>query len=388
VLFTDTLGDINGVSRFIRNVAEQAEQTGRDLTVLTSTNFEVPHARNIINIAPAYAAKMPKYENLELVAPPFRALWQKARELAPDIVHISTPGSVGLVGRVFASRMGLPLAGVYHTDFPAYIDKLFHDHVLTAGCTQYMKWFYSKFSTVFTRSDEYASSLEALDVPRSHVHTLRPGIMIDQFHPRFRDDAMAAKLLLPAVQNARSVRALYCGRLSVEKGMPMLARCWRAASKQLYAAGIDAHLLIVGDGPYREHMTQELQGTNAHFLGFRYAHELSSIYASSHFFIFPSTTDTLGQVVMESQASGLPVLVTDVGGPKEVMRNHETGYVLSARDDAAWVRAIVKLASDATLRERMGKAAHEFMQGFSMRASFEHYWSVHEATFVEHARSR
>jgi glycosyltransferase involved in cell wall biosynthesis len=91
---------------------------------------------------------------------------------------------------------------------------------------------------------------------------------------------------------------------------------------------------------------------------------------------------------MESQASGLPVLVTDVGGPKEVMRNHETGYVLSARDDAAWVRAIVKLASDATLRERMGKAAHEFMQGFSMRASFEHYWSVHEATFVEHARSR
>lgn len=373
LLFTDTLGDVNGVSRFIRNAADQALAGGRDFTVITSTNFTVPDRPNIINVKPLYATKMPKYENLELAFPPVFAMLREARRLRPDVIHISTPGSVGLVGRLAAKQLRVPVAGVYHTDFPAYIDKLFHHDSLTLGCEAYMRTFYRAFGAVFTRSEDYANSLTRLGFDRPRIHPLRPGIRTEEFHPQFRDEHAWNAV----GSNRDAVRILYVGRVSVEKNLPMLTRVWQEADRLLRARGVHAELAVIGDGPYRAQMEDELRGTRTLFLGFRYGPELSALYAGAHLFVFPSTTDTLGQVVMESQASGLPVLVTDQGGPKEVVRHGETGFVLPAHHERAWVSRIVELASDEPLRARMGRAAHEFLQEYSMQRSFEHFWSVH-----------
>lgn len=106
------------------------------------------------------------------------------------------------------------------------------------------------------------------------------------------------------------------------------------------------------------------------------------MYASADVFLFPSTTDTLGQVVMEAQASGLPVLVTDQGGPKEVVEHGRTGFILPA-DPAAWIDHILRLAADSALRAVMSAAAHAHMQPYSMAASFDHFWSVHEQAYAE-----
>ncbi len=400
VLFTDTLGDVNGVSRFIRNAAEMARETGRSLTVLTSTNFAVPDERNIVNVKPVFATKMPKYENLELVLPPVLKMLGVARSLRPDVIHISTPGSVGLVGLLAAKVLGCPVIGVYHTDFPAYIEKLFHNESMTLGCDWFMRAFYGRFASIFTRSDDYAARLMGMGIARERLHTLRPGIMTEQFQPGARDvraiertineaagarDAAGNGNVSGAPHDARAVRFLYCGRVSVEKNMPLLERVWERADASLREKGVAAELVVIGDGPYREQMERELRsaGTRVSFLGFRYGAELTTLYASCDVFVFPSTTDTLGQVVMESQSSGLPVVVSDEGGPKEVVRDGETGFVISARDESEWVARIVELGVDASLREKMGRAAHEFMQQFSMARSFEHYWEVHERVFAE-----
>ena len=95
-------------------------------------------------------------------------------------------------------------------------------------------------------------------------------------------------------------------------------------------------------------------------------------------FVFPSTTDTLGQVVMEAQSSGLPVIVSDQGGPKEVVGHDRTGFVLSADDPDAWAEAIVGLAADPERRRRMGRAAHEAIAPMSIARSFDHFWESHE----------
>ncbi len=373
-LFTDTLGDVNGVSRFIRNAADLAITTQRDFTVVTSTNFTIPKQSNIINCAPIVATKMPKYENLELVMPPFVKMMRQARELRPSVIHISTPGSVGLAGRIIASRMRVPMVGVYHTDFPAYIDKLFVNESMTEGCSAFMRWFYKPFARIFTRSDDYAKRLVALGIDERVLVTLKPGIRIDEFHPRFRDENIYTRLGC----FAQAVRFVYCGRVSVEKNLPLLARVWPLVHQQLTQAGVRAELIIIGDGPYRATMQEQLTQCDVRFLGFRYGTELSSLYASADVFVFPSATDTLGQVVMESQASGLPVLVTDQGGPKEVTRHGVTGLVLPASDDGAWVRAMVEMGTQRARRESMGAAAHAAMQNYSISKSFEHYWRVHE----------
>lgn len=381
-LFTDTLGDVNGVSRFIRNAADRARESGRDLQVVTSTRFELPDSPNIHNIAPVLAGKMPKYENLELVLPPLSRMLRWADAQRPDVIHVSTPGPVGLVGVLAARMLRVPLVGTYHTDFPAYVDHLFADRALTSISHHAMRLFYKRFAAIFSRSEDYMASLTGLGIARDRLVRLRPGIDTDTFHPRFAD---------PSVWETHgssrgTVRVLYCGRVSVEKNLPMLAAAWKAAGPRLAAAGVRAELVVIGDGPYRASMAGELAhaAAPARFLGFRHGVELSTLYASADLFAFPSATDTLGQVVMESQSSGLPALVSDQGGPKEVVREGVTGLVLPAHDAGAWADAIVALARDPERRRSMGRAAHEFMRGFSFAASFDHFWGVHERVAAAH----
>jgi len=376
--FTDTLGDVNGVSRFIRNIASLALEQGRALSVITSTNFEVPRQPNIVNVPPLAATRMPKYENLELVLPNAPRMLDAAKRFAPDVIHVSTPGGVGLVGLLAARRLRVPLVGVYHTDFPAYVERLFRDDSMAFFCRGAMRRFYAGFAAIFTRSEDYAANLRGLGLPGERLLRLRPGIRIDDFHPRFRATP-------PPCLTYPRVRVLSVGRVSVEKNLHLLTRVWPEADARLKAMGVDAELVVVGDGPYRRQMEEELAGGRVRFMGFRHGEELSRIYAACDLFAFPSTTDTLGQVVMESQASGVPVVVSDEGGPREIVDDGSTGFVIPVRETRRWIDAIVRLASDFRLRRQMGEAAHRKMQAYSIAGSFEHYWSVHEEVAARHA---
>lgn len=379
LLFTDTLGDVNGVSRFIRDAAACTLAAGRRLTVLTSTRFDLPQSPNIKNFEPRLAAKMPRYENLEVVLPPARRMLRFAADFGPTAIHVSTPGPVGLVGRHAAKRLRVPLLGTYHTDFPAYIERLFELEALTWLSRSAMSNFYRPFNIIFTRSDEYRHAVQALGIPANRLETLRPGFRTDLFDPSLRDPAIWNRLT-PADASHDTIRFLSVGRVSVEKNLPFLAAVWRRADELLRSGNIQASLIVVGDGPYREQMHAQLAGTRAHFLGFRHGLELSKIYASSDAFLFPSTTDTLGQVVLESQCSGIPVLVTDQGGPRSVILDAATGRVLPADNAQRWIDEIVSLALNAQRRHAMGLAARRHALGMSIEHSIDHFWSVHEGT--------
>ena len=384
-LFTDTLGDVNGVSRFIQDVAGRARETGRDLQVITSTRLAVPDHPNVFNFDPVFATSMPRYQNLELVFPPLVPILRHLDRHQPDCIHISTPGPVGMIGFIAARMLRVPVLGVYHTDFPSYVDNLFEDHAFTYACERFMRFFYKPFWAVFTRSQDYVDSLVRLGLERERCCALMPGFESQAFHPRFRDCSTWDRF---AAMDPESVKVLYVGRVSIEKNLPFLTGVWKQAQHRLMEQGLNAELVVVGDGPYRERMQQELRKHRAHFLGFRRGAELSTIYASSDLFVFPSVTDTLGQVVMESQGSGLPVLVTDQGGPKEVVQHGQTGYVLSTAEPNAWVERIVGLVADEERRARMGAAAHESVQKYSLANSFEHFWEVHTNAWRHHLASR
>ncbi|MCC6676056.1 MAG: glycosyltransferase [Phycisphaerales bacterium] len=388
MLFTDTLGDVNGVSRFIRNIADQARAAGHDFRVVTSTRFDVPPADNITNFPPVFATAMPRYEQLEIALPPIVRMLRHADRHQPDVIHISTPGPVGCIGFLAAKMLRAPMLGVYHTDFPAYIDHLFEDPSMTWACSRFMRAFYSPFRNIFTRSRDYAESLTKLGMPGHRLIPLRPGIDTDAFHPRFRDESIWDRLGTAALRAAPGsgtpIRFLYCGRVSIEKNMPLLSAAWRLAAPRLAELGQPAELILIGDGPYRGQMQKDLANTPARFLGFRHGEELSTLYASADAFIFPSITDTLGQVVIEAQASALPVIVSDRGGPKEVVRDHVTGFVLRPDRTQDWADRIIHLATDAPRRAEMSAAAHQWAQGLSIRESFDHFWRVHHEAWIEH----
>jgi glycosyltransferase involved in cell wall biosynthesis len=322
---------------------------------------------------------MPGYETLEIALPPALEMFRAAEEYAPDVIHVSTPGPVGTVGFLAARLMRKPIVGVYHTDFPAYIDELFDNSLCSALCRGHMRFFYRRFRYVFSRSADYAQRLVNLGVKESKLVRLRAGFDDTRFDHTLRDTGIWEGYGL----KRDSIKAVFCGRVSTEKNLPMLVRMWPTICERVQAQGRDIELIIIGDGPYRAEMEQHLGEQGAHFLGFRHGVELATLYASCDFFVFPSTTDTLGQVVMESQASGLPVIVTDQGGPKEIVHNqdHEspTAFVLPHDDETQWIDTIVRLASDDELREQLGRNGVELMKDHTFQASFEHYWSIHEA---------
>jgi glycosyltransferase involved in cell wall biosynthesis len=268
-LFTDTLVDVNGVARFIRNVAAEARRSGRDLQVVTSTRATVPEASNITNFKPLLAGTMPGYPDLEWAVPPFMQLYRWIGETRPDVIHVSTPGFVGMVGRIGAKLHRIPVAGVYHTDFPAYIDHLFNDASMTRTCEAYMRLFYRSFAAIFSRSREYVDILHSYGIDNAPIHPLRPGIDLETFNRSFRDPSIWKSHGVPA----DAFKVLYVGRVSVEKNLPLLAGIWKDTRRRLHAAGVDAHLILVGDGPYRAPMEADLNGENAHFLGFRHGAE-------------------------------------------------------------------------------------------------------------------
>lgn len=380
LLFTDTLGDVNGVTRFIYNMADIAARTGRDLQVLTSTNMPVAESAYVHNFKPVAAGKMPKYENLEFVLPPITRILRFADKHQPDAIHISTPGPIGLVGFLVARMLRIPVLGVYHTDFPAYIANLFEDPAMTYLAERSMRAFYKPFHTTFTRSRAYVESLVKLGMDPRRVVALKPGVDTTIFSPRFRTSRIWESTGVPT----DSVKAVFVGRVSVEKNLPMLTPIWKQVHEECARRNLAADLVIVGDGPYRARMQKDLRGCRAHFLGFRHGQELSELYASSDMFLFPSITDTLGQVVMEAQAAGLPVLVTEMGGPKEVMEDNQTGHVLPHKNPDAWVNAIVDLIADHNRRRAMATRAFDSMQACTLEQSFEEFWAAHEIAWRQH----
>ena len=372
-LFTDTLDDVNGVARFLRDMSGQAAAAGRQLVIHTCTDTpaaEVPGRKNFV---PLLSRPMPYYPELRLNLPPVLEVLEWADRQQFDAVHVSTPGPMGLCGWLAAKMLRVPLLGTYHTDFPAYVDHLTRDHRVTNGAVTYMKWLYGQMQSVFARSNAYRFSLRDLGVAEDAMATLPAGVDTGKFHPGRRDDAVWHRLGVREPQ-----RLLYCGRVSVEKNLPMLADVF----KRIGAARRDVALVVAGDGPYLPEMRERLAGLPAYFLGYQRDDNLAPLYGGADLFVFPSRTDTLGQAVMEAQVSGLPALVSQEGGPKEIVADGTTGLVLPGNDAARWSQELSDLLDDQPRRQRMALAAVQRAERFSLARTFDAFWSAHAAAIA------
>ena len=369
-VFTDTFDEINGVSRFVQDMSRQAHTQGRHLIVHTC-NIEPDPLKNFPyrkNFTPLLSKPLQFYPDLPLVVPPLVEILEWADRQQFDAIHVDTPGPMGLCGMMVARMLRIPLLSTYHTDFPAYVKNFTKDHRLTCTTETYMRWFYGQTNLVFSRSREYQRSMQQLGISDDKFAMTPPAIDTVKFSPAARDERVWKTLGV-----VEPVRLLYVGRVSTEKNLPLLVR----AFKTLHQTRKHVALVIAGDGPYMQQMKSELAGLPVYFLGFQNDAQLAPLYASSDLFVFPSLTDTLGQVVIEAQASGLPVVVSDTGGPKEIMGDGITGIVLPATDPTVWARAIDDLLNDEPRRQRMARTAPGRMIRYSLEVTFDAFWNDH-----------
>ncbi|WP_072682725.1 glycosyltransferase [Arcobacter sp. LA11] len=363
-LVSDTVYDVNGVSRFIQDFSKEAIKYKKEFYVISSTeksyDEEIP---NIFNIKPLFRMKMPFYRSLDLVFPSFFKIKSKIKEINPDLLHISTPGTIGLCALISARILKIPVVGIYHTDFPSYLYKNTHSFLVRFLTIKFLKRFYKNYKALFSRSEEYMSIIEKqLNFSRDNLYLLKAGININSFDKSFKDDSLWNEFKI----DKNSFKVLYVGRISVEKNVDKLIKYW----KKFFSSNMQ--LVLVGDCELEVDM-EELKNFNINFLGRQKGIDLSKIYASSDCFIFPSTTDTLGQVVMEAMASGLPVIVTNKGGPKTFV-NEEMGYVLDINSIEEVSKAIEELSKKDEVYIKKSQKAYEYMRDKSISHSFLDFW--------------
>ncbi|MDD3592926.1 MAG: glycosyltransferase family 1 protein [Sulfurovum sp.] len=369
LLFTDTLCDVNGVSRFIQDISKLARQKGLSFYVVSSTVKICPDLPNVRIIKPSFRTRMPFYPDLDLVVPSYRRLKSITEEIDPDVVHISTPGFVGLMGRRIARKRSIPVLGTYHTDFPAFAYKNMPFRIVKYIGNRAMQWFYRDFKALFVRSEAYQKIVrEDVRFDPAKIHTLKAGIDTRKFHTGYRDMGIWQAYGIPE----RSVKALYVGRFTKEKNFPLLLELWKAYYTQSKNKNI--YLITVG-GDLDDSLFERY---HIRSLGIKRGEELSKIYAGSDLFLFPSTTDTLGQVVMEAMSSGLPVIVSDRGGPQTLIgRDHRAGYAIDVNDTSQWREKIRALMEDEAHRAEMGAKGSRLIARMDIEKSFEAFWKEH-----------
>lgn len=364
-LVSDTVYDVNGVSRFIQDFSKEAQKFEKKFNVITSTKkIHYEKIENIHNIKPIFKIKMPFYSSLDLVFPNFFRIKRKIKELNPDLLHVSTPGTVGLCALICAKLLKIPVVGIYHTDFPAYMYKNTKNSFVKRGTIKFLKLFYSPYKALFSRSKGYFQTIEKqLGFKQKDLYLLKPGINIDSFDKNFKDDSIWE---MYGVDKNR-FKFLYTGRVSVEKNVHKLIDFWK---EQMFD---NCQLILVGDVEIKSLDKEELKRSNITLLGRKQNLDLSKIYASSNSFIFPSTTDTLGQVVLEALSSGLPVIVSNKGGPKTFVRK-DFGYIVDITSKEQLIKAIKELSKKDEVYKLKSEAAYEFMRDKSISHSFLEFW--------------
>ena len=366
--FTDTLEDVNGVATTIRKMTAAGAAAGKELVVVSSRSDLQLSDIPIKNFPPIGEFELPEYELQKLSFPPIlQMLDYVQREQFTEII-ISTPGPVGLTALLAAKMLNLQTSGIYHTDFPQYIRILTEDSFLESVAWGYMHWFYGQLDTVFVNSEEYRQSWIKRGFEQGKLKILPRGLDTELFHPGRRDSAFFEKF---GALNG-DVRLLYVGRISREKDLDLLADAYRCLRKE----GLPVQLFVVGHGPYSEALAKSLP--EAFFTGYLKGKELATAYASADVFVFPSTTDTFGNVILEAQASGLPVVVSDSGGPKELVADKANGLITRSHDLEDFTHAIRALVTNRALRERMANAARDSVIDRSWPRAFAKFWASTE----------
>jgi glycosyltransferase involved in cell wall biosynthesis len=236
--------------------------------------------------------------------------------------------------------MSLPLVGSHHTELGAYAELRSGNAAIAGGVDMALSAFYGICDTVLSPSSSADESLRTLGVSTEKILRWERGVELKRFGRRHRDEN-----LLPGELNV-----LYAGRLTREKGIDLLAESFLAA----HSRDERLHLVLAGGGPEEDLLCERL-GEHATFLGWLEGDDLPRAYASADLFVFPSRTDTFGQVLLEAQASGLPVVAVDEGGPRDLIEDGVTGLLRPARTDAL-ADAMLELAASPPMHERLAAA--------------------------------
>lgn len=365
--FTDSFHDVNGVAHTSRQLDQFARRQGHPILSVHAgprTAEWVEDSCHTLEFGRS-RSRIPLDEGLAF-DPWFMRFWPRAAaavdRFQPNVIHVTGPGDLGTLGALLAWRKRIPLVASWHTNLHEYAATRFPLAAarpwVQARSLDALLFFYGTAKVCLAPNEELRSLIER--------RTGRPAFLMERgidtaaFSPRYREKRLDGEVVLG-----------YAGRLRPEKNVRVLA----AVERALEAAGVTNYRFkIVGDGSEREWVQGELR--RAEFTGVLHGEALSRAYASMDLFLFPSWTDTYGNVIAEALSSGVPAVVTAGGGPKFLVRDGVTGAIGHTDEDFA--RLTVALVRNPARIDAMRAAAREWALGRTWDAVFERVWRAYE----------
>lgn len=361
--FTDSLHEVNGVALTSREFVKFAQREGRPFLVFCAGQTATAHVEGSLETMELATSplilRLQRDLSFDFLFHRHRArVRKKLLEFRPDLVHITGPSHLGMLGAILAYELKVPLVASWHTNVHEFachrlsrrlrwLSPKQRARVTGWAQRESLRWtlrFYQLAKLLFAPNPELVQMLE--ERTGRPTFLMQRGIDTHLFSPSRRKRSDSAFVIG------------YTGRLAPEKNVRLFADIER----DLCRAGIrDCRFLIVGEGSERPWLTQNLR--DAGLPGVLSGEALAEAYASMDAFVFPSETDTFGNVVLEAMASGTPVIVSKEGGPKFLVRSGKNGYVAAREEN--FVEALMDLRSHTNLREQMRQGARETALGFS-----------------------
>ena len=291
------------------------------------------------------ALPLPLYPELKL-ALPRPAVSEALEQFRPDLVHVVNPAVLGLGGIWLAKSRNLPLVASYHTHLPKYLEH-YGMGMLEPLLWELLKAAHNQASLNLCTSTAMVAELAAKGI--QHTALWQRGVDTDLFRPEWRNDSMRARLHGPYDDTGNLL--LYIGRLSAEKQIERI--------RPVLEAMPQTRLALVGDGPHRQHLERWFEGTPTTFVGYLAGQDLASAYACGDAFLFPSSTETLGLVLLEAMAAGCPVVGADRGGIPDIVSDGENGCLYDPDQPHSLTAAVQRLLGESQTRASLRQAARQ-----------------------------
>jgi glycosyltransferase involved in cell wall biosynthesis len=342
-LFTETfLPKIDGIVTRLRHTVEHLQRNG-DRVLVFSPDGGLREYKGA-KIHGVSGIPLPLYPELKL-AIPRPSIGRILAKFQPDLIHVVNPAVLGVGGIYYAKTMNIPLVASYHTHLPQYLQH-YGLGSLEGVLWELLKLAHNQAQLNLCTSNAMVQELITRGIER--VDLWQRGVDTEMFQPHLASRQMRSRL---SNGHPDSPLLLYVGRVSAEKQIDQI--------KPILEAIPEAHLAIVGNGPYREALEAHFAGTQTHFVGYLQGLELASAFASADAFIFPSRTETLGLVLLEAMAAGCPVVAAASGGITDIVTDGVNGYLFDPNDPEGAIKATKRLLEAKAEREQLRQNARQ-----------------------------
>jgi sulfoquinovosyltransferase len=322
------------------------KKAGDEVSIVTTDDVKDAPTKHLgYEIQNTKGFRFPLYNQIVLTFDLELKGMQMIRKLKPDVIHCTSPGFITFAALIYARMFRIPLLMSYHTHLPIYA----RDYLWFLPGSVHWAWamlrlVHNRADLTLVTSPQMKEELTEHGVQR--VEVWRKGIDTEVFDPKYKSQTMREKL---SAGHPEDPLMIYVGRLGTEKKLELL--------KDVLHKIPNARLAIVGKGPAQEKLKEHFKGTKTVFTGIMHGKELSEAFASADVFVMPSDSETLGFVVLESMASGVPVVGAEAGGIPSIIHDGVDGYLAEPGNADSFTEKVKNLLDNREHRVEMGKAA-------------------------------